>query len=826
MTTSNVPSLGLVEVPALGEILRALGYRVISGNSFPESASAVKIALDTEAAEATLESPAMIIPIIVADVHRPGIKAWAQKHARTAPVLILRGSGDDYIVATDARSLQLPASVKTILTTAGLPVGTDPRVDLVIGADGTVAQAAPAAPIAAPAPLVAPVPLPVEQAYATPAPVLPPAVSLPVQITEPVAAPVPPAAPGAPVRAPWDTRPSEPVAAPELPAVPIQSVVGVEPSAEEPVTEVVEPPAFERAPQLLFPEPEAEIVDEVVPAVFEVPAAAPVLGETVAPPVPVQAAPAPAVPPVVPVVQNVAPFFEGSARPTQAVRPQWRNRTPAFGPPVIVPAVVPAAVPVAVQAPPAPVPVETPVAAPVPAPAPIVAPTPMSIPVPEPVAVPVQWQAPVAVPAPVPVAETAPVLPVAPAPEPIPIAVAVEAPAPVDDAPSWASFVAPEVQPGIDPTHAPSFGRDETADGSPAWAVAPAQPLAAPVYEAPVAVEPVLPVVVAEPEPFAVEPAQPVAFTFEPEPAIVEPVAAPVELPWMAGPVVVHLNDNPAPVLFCWAYKGGVNKTSLSLQLAHRASELGKRVWLIDMNRGQGGIRTVLRIPETAPIRSAFDAARIGDPERAFVRPDEYTQYRPLGLPLLKFGLALAPPRAEADPESTPYTAYQQIINWARNNGDLVIVDTQSVEAVDQSGLISQVMVPTMINGGFGLGITEFAKESVENLKAAYGTYRTAGLDNSRQLMVVTRADNFLPVDARGVDSTFSKYADFAGTTAQSRFIKEQFDKGIVVSDDPGVTPLLDTVLLRVTADERFSSMPMPGAEKPKRKSLFGGGRK
>jgi Mrp family chromosome partitioning ATPase len=816
MTTSNVPTLGLVEVPALGEILRALGYRVISGNSFPESASAVKVAIDTEAATVT---PAMIFPIIVADVHRPGIKAWTQKHARTAPVLILRGDGEDYIVATDARSLQLPASVGTIITSAGLPVGTDPRVELVIAADGSVVQAAPPLLVAAPTPLAAPVPIPVEQPSVAPAPVLPPAVSIPVQVSAPVAAPVPPAVPGAPVRAPWDTRPAATVAAPVLLAVPVASDPELAPT--EPVAEIVEPPAFERAPQLLFPEPEAEIeiTAEVQPAIFELPAAPVALP---LPPV-AEAAELPTAPAVTvpPVVANVAPFFEGSARPMLAERPQWRNRTPAFGPaavaqPVAAPIAAPVVVaPVVVQAPALPVPIPVAFVAPVAAPEPIQ--------IAAPVVEAVQWQAPIAAPATVPVIApvAAPVLPAALAPEPTPVAVVPV----IDDGPSWAAFVAPEIQPGTDPKHAPSFSTDETADGSPAWAVAPVPPVV-PVYEAPVVAAPVI----EEPVHFVPTPAQPVAFSFEPEPerALVaeETFSNPAELPWMAEPVIVHLNDNPAPVLFCWAYKGGVNKTSLSLQLAHRASELGKRVWLVDMNRGQGGIRTVLRIPETAPIRSAFDAARIGDPERAFVRPDEYTQYRPLGLPLLKFGLALAPPRAEADPESTPYTAYQQIINWARNNGDLVIVDTQSVEAVDQSGLISQVMVPTMINGGFGLGITEFAKESVENLKAAYGNYRTAGLDNSRQLMVVTRADNFLPVDARGVDSTFSKYADFAGTTAQSRFIKEQFDKGIVVSDDPGVTPLLDTVLLRVTADERFSSMPMAGAEKPKRKSLFGGGRK
>jgi MinD-like ATPase involved in chromosome partitioning or flagellar assembly len=266
------------------------------------------------------------------------------------------------------------------------------------------------------------------------------------------------------------------------------------------------------------------------------------------------------------------------------------------------------------------------------------------------------------------------------------------------------------------------------------------------------------------------------------------------------------LNLDAAPCIFVWAAKGGVNKTSTALQLAHRAAEAGYRVWLVDMNRGQGGIRSALRVPDLAPIRSALDAARVGDPAQAFVKPAELQQHRAASLDPIKFGVVLAPPRAEADPSQVPYTAYRQIIEHARAHGDLVIVDTQTVEAIDISGLIDNVMVPAMIVNAHGVAVTEPGKESVDNIHAALSRYRLRGLTSDRQLLVVSRTNKFTDADAQAVAGKFAGLAHFVGSTAYSDEVKNQLDSGRVTSDEPAVRPLLNAVLRQVTGDkERFA---------------------
>ena len=698
MNNFHAPTLGIVELPALGELLRQMGYRVVSGATFPEAASAIKTTIDAAAADSADSG----FPILIADIHRPGIKAWAQKHARTSPVLILRPTAEPYIIAEGAREIALPTTVGRILEAASLAVPADDTAALIVDADRNIVAPAAAAAAAAEAPALADDDFDfVETPPAAPAPAFEltaatePAGSdqffdttvTPVPATTPAPEPAPAAV--APVRAPWDTRPAEPAAATVTPAP-------------------APAPAFERVPQFLFPE---------AADFHAAPAAAPVAEQR----------------PVAPVY--TAPAWAASAPPVQVPRPARRVAAPVA---------------------------ETETAAPV-QPAWAVAPAATPIPASEPA-----WAA--AAPAP---AEYAPAEVIEPSTAPV-------------DEPTWAAAPLPAAVPADEPAVSFGFAPDAAPATAPERPNFFAAPGAAPAVD--------------DVDLFGARPAS---------------AAHP-------GTVATSSFSSLAPVIFCWAYKGGVNKTSSALQLAHRAAEHGIRVWLIDMNRGQGGVRTVLRISETAPVRSAFDAARLGDPSRAFVRPDEVQPFRPANLEPIKFGLVLAPPRSEADPAQTPYTVYQQIIDHARSTGDLVIVDTQTVEAVDNSGLISNVMVPMMVNGAWGMAITEFAKESVENLKSAFAAYSTRGLRRDRQLLAVTRAKHFLDVDAHGVETSFNQYANFAGTTAPSEYIKEQFDKGIVVSDDDAVRPLLDTVLHRVTGDPRFDTS-APAARKGKRFGFFGG---
>ena len=61
-----------------------------------------------------------------------------------------------------------------------------------------------------------------------------------------------------------------------------------------------------------------------------------------------------------------------------------------------------------------------------------------------------------------------------------------------------------------------------------------------------------------------------------------------------------RVNDRRADVLFVFSGKGGVGKTSVALGLAERAGQ-HLRVVLVDANRGQGDIRTYLRLGRSTP---------------------------------------------------------------------------------------------------------------------------------------------------------------------------------------------------------------------------------
>ncbi|KQO98868.1 ParA family protein [Leifsonia sp. Leaf264] len=735
MDNFTPPTLGIIELPELSELLRQLGYRIVSGPNFQNAAAAVKAEIDS--ANARGDANGSRFPVVIADGRKPGIKAWTQKLSATSPVLILR-DGDPrshYIIAEGTRELNLPATVGEILGSINFPVPQDEKLTWLVGVDGSVrpsnaapspAPAFPAATTAAPLPEAAP-------QFPAAAPAFPG--------TAP-SAPGFPGTPAAAERAPWDNRPvaDEAFHQPE-----------------------VDPSMFDRPAQTIFPDaPQAAPVQPAWAVADQAAAPAPAWGVPTAP-----AAPAAPVAPAQP-----------------AVQPDWSANSPAGWPAAT------ASFPEEVPAPQAPAPFE---------------PLAHGRRSQEPDQTFDGWAQP---------AETAASFPEAPAAPATPAwAAQFEAPAAAQPAaPAWAAT----------PEAAPAPWVPEPAAPAPTFQ-APA-PVAVPSFTSPIEQQAPAWAAAAEPD-WASTPVQPAAPA---APAFQVPVPAapiytnPVEPEIFEAAVVNHAGGPVSPIIFDWAYKGGVNKTSLSLQFAHRASECGMKVVLVDMNRGQGGVRTMLRISDDAPIPSAFDAAQTGDPSAAVVLPNDMQRHRANTLAPVQFGVVLAPPRAVASADATPYTAYKKIIDHARRTADLVIVDTQNVEATDNSGLIDKVMVPMMIEDAWGVAITEFGKESVDNLLAALEMYQKRGLARDRQLLTVTRVQGFTPDDANGVERKFGRYARFAGTTTVSSYLKDQLDRGQIISDDPAVRPLLDNVLFQVTGNSVFDE----SAQKPKKRGLFGGGKR
>ena len=109
-----------------------------------------------------------------------------------------------------------------------------------------------------------------------------------------------------------------------------------------------------------------------------------------------------------------------------------------------------------------------------------------------------------------------------------------------------------------------------------------------------------------------------------------------------------RVHDRRGDVLFVFSGKGGVGKTSVALALAERAGS-HLRVVLVDANRGQGDIRTYLRLGRST-LPTIWAAAATGDPARAIVPPEKLFAARHRQLQELHFAVVMAP---QGDPTRT-----------------------------------------------------------------------------------------------------------------------------------------------------------------------------
>src|SRR5699024_6474353 len=167
-----------------------------------------------------------------------------------------------------------------------------------------------------------------------------------------------------------------------------------------------------------------------------------------------------------------------------------------------------------------------------------------------------------------------------------------------------------------------------------------------------------------------------------------------------------------APVIIKGAGKGGVGKTSITIAGGQRAAVRGRMdVCVIDMNRGQGDVSGFLKL-RRSDLPTIFEAAQIGDITKAFISPSRLATVRGDNVERIEFALVSAPRVKHAVASRSVVTdrVYRQVIDYARDNFDLVIIDTQIMESTDTSGLIDGVVVPLLADGAYLVGITDQAR--------------------------------------------------------------------------------------------------------------------
>ncbi len=279
----------------------------------------------------------------------------------------------------------------------------------------------------------------------------------------------------------------------------------------------------------------------------------------------------------------------------------------------------------------------------------------------------------------------------------------------------------------------------------------------------------------------------------------------------VARPAPVQGQQRPSsPVIIVFAGKGGVGKSVVSAALAERAASVGgiSKVVLADANRGQGDVRQYLRV--SGPLPSIFDAAVSGRIATAIVGPKRLNPSRPVGSQELHIGVVLAPTADQADPTVVTPEVYAAVIAEARKTSELVVIDTQISEGWDTSGIIDGVMIPLILDGAWGVVLSDSSRAGWKHMMERLSHLQSQGAPSNRIIAALNRVAPDAALDPAKVAAVVRPYATWAGSAVADPVVATEFDTGRIpgtpgAADTPGFTQLLDAILYRVTGLDIFA---------------------
>ncbi|HEX9229281.1 MAG TPA: P-loop NTPase [Arthrobacter sp.] len=271
-----------------------------------------------------------------------------------------------------------------------------------------------------------------------------------------------------------------------------------------------------------------------------------------------------------------------------------------------------------------------------------------------------------------------------------------------------------------------------------------------------------------------------------------------------------------ASFIISYSGKGGVGKSTASLQLAHKAAASGLKVVLIDGNSGQGDLRTYLRLNRT-DLPTIYDAA-IGPIKNAILTPDVINRHREQNLGEVKFAFIAAPPDDINDPDVVTHGVYRRVIEFARRNADLVIMDTQIIESADRTGVVTQLILPALVHDAWGVGVTDMTNVGVNNLNNRLRKFLREEVPIDRLMVMINRVHPEQLEMASKATTYFHDKATFLGSVEMDAGIGQDMNAGRINISNPQLGSIMAKVLLRVTGNEFFRAeaegAPAPAASR------------
>lgn len=320
--------------------------------------------------------------------------------------------------------------------------------------------------------------------------------------------------------------------------------------------------------------------------------------------------------------------------------------------------------------------------------------------------------------------------------------------------------------------------------------------------------------------------------TLPPQPVVSphQPVTPPLVAPPVQQPLNIHDQrsdffrqsiqaTSAAEVIICWAGKGGVGKTSYTLAIAQTAGEAGLRVLVIDANRGQPSVRNSLRLNNFG-LPTITDITALGA-EGIVSQSSHISELRTAARGPVLFDVIPAP-LAEGElgsAKATPAHLYATAIAQLRQHYDLIVVDTQIAESHLTDDIWSEVIIPLMRGGAWGVGIFDESDDGLDLLVDVSRRLVQLGVPNSRQLILGNQWEKFSEHDGQIVAQTFAGLGTFIGTADVDSYFHNRKIAGFIPTDAPAVAPLVKAVLLQITGRNDFQAVTDAGRG---RRRLFG----